>query len=205
LSYALIRLGIDELMNSEGKQKDRIKAPEFLAGIGEMATLIRSRDWAKTPLGSPDTWPHSLKTVVRVMLSSRYAIWIGWGPELTFLYNDAYARMTLGKKHPWALGQPAREVWREAWGDLGPRVEEVVRHGQATYDEDLLLLIERSGQIEETYHTFSYSPLPDDEGNLGGLLCIVTEDTDRHIAERRLKVLSELAAQVRVRIYLTTP
>ncbi|MBV8357065.1 MAG: response regulator [Deltaproteobacteria bacterium] len=183
-------------MNSEEKQDRRIKAPEFLSGTGEMTTLIRSRDWSKTSLGSPDTWPHSLNTVVRVMLSSRYAIWIGWGPELTFLYNDAYARMTLGKKHPWALGQPAREVWKEAWRDLGPRVDEVVQYGQATYDEDLLLLLERSGQLEETYHTFSYSPLPDDEGNLGGLLCIVTEDTDRYIAERRLKVLGELAAHL---------
>jgi PAS domain S-box-containing protein len=177
-------------------QDERMKASGFLSETGEMADLIRSGDWSKTPLGSPDSWPHSLKTVVRVMLSSRYAIWIGWGPQLTFLYNDAYARMTLGKKHPWALGQPAREVWREVWGDLGPRVEEVVRYGKATYDEDLLLLLERSGQIEETYHTFSYSALPDDEGNPGGLLCIVTEDTDRYIAERRLKVLSELSAQI---------
>ena len=116
-----------------------MKASGFLSETGEMADLIRSGDWSKTPLGSPDSWPHSLKTVVRLMLSSRYAIWIGWGPQLTFLYNDAYARMTLGKKHPWALGQPAREVWREVWGDLGPRVEEVVRYGKATYDEDLLL------------------------------------------------------------------
>jgi hypothetical protein len=189
-------MNLMNLMKSEKKQDGRIKASEFLSETGEMAALIRSGDWSKTPLGSTDTWPHSLKTVVRVMLSSRFAIWIGWGPELTFLYNDAYARMTLGKKHPWALGQPACEVWREAWEDLGPRVEEVVRYGQATYDQDLLLLLERSGQIEETYHTFSYSPLRDDEGNPGGLLCIVTEDTDRYIAERRLKVLSELAAQI---------
>jgi hypothetical protein len=77
-----------------------MKVPEFLSGTGEMANLMRLRDWSKTSLGAPDIWPQSLKTVVRVMLSSRYAIWIGWGPELAFLYNDAYARMTLGKKHP---------------------------------------------------------------------------------------------------------
>jgi signal transduction histidine kinase len=130
------------------------------------------------------------------MLDSRYAIWIGWGPDLTFLYNDAYRDMTLGKKHPWALGQPAREVWAEAWKDLGPRVDEVVQNGKATYDQDLLLLLERSGYAEETYHTFSYSPLPDDKGDRGGLLCIVVEDTDRYLAERRLKVLRDVAARV---------
>ncbi len=178
------------------RKADAAKVAEFLSGEGEMATLIRTRDWSHTALGTPDTWPQSLVTVVRIMLDSRYAIWIGWGPELTFLYNDAYRAMTLGRKHPWALGQPAREVWAEAWDDLGPRVDDVVRRGQATYDEHLLLLLERSGYPEETYHTFSYSPLPDDRGNIGGLLCIVVEDTDRYIAERRLKVLREVAAQV---------
>ena len=178
------------------KKTDAIKAPEFLSGNGEMASLMRSRDWSHTVLGPPENWPDSLKTVVRIMLDSRYAIWIGWGPELAFLYNDAYREMTLGKKHPEALGRPAAEVWAEAWPDLGPRVEKVVKHGNATYDEDLFLLLERSGFPEETYHTFSYSPLPDDKGHIGGLLCIVVEDTNRYIAERRLTVLRETAAQI---------
>ncbi len=178
------------------QQTNVIRVAEFLSDESEMATMMRAWDWSRTSMGSPDRWPNSLKTVVRIMLDSRYAIWIGWGPDLTFLYNDAYRAMTLGKKHPWALGQPAREVWAEAWRVLGPRVEEVVRHGQATYDENLLLLLERSGYPEETYHTFSYSPLPDDKGNIGGLLCIVVEDTARYIAERRLKVLRDVAAQV---------
>jgi PAS domain S-box-containing protein len=161
-----------------------------------MASLMRSKDWTHTSLGPPEDWPSSLKTVVRIMLDSRYAIWIGWGPELTFLYNDAYGAMTLGKKHPWALGRPAHEVWAEIWSDLSPRVDRVIQHRQATYDEDLLLLLERSGFTEETYHTFSYSPLPDDEANIGGLLCIVVEDTNRYIAERRLNVLRETATEV---------
>ncbi|HKD66663.1 MAG TPA: histidine kinase dimerization/phospho-acceptor domain-containing protein [Candidatus Binataceae bacterium] len=173
-----------------------VKASEFLSGGGEMAALIRSRDWSDSTLGPPAQWPNSLKTVVRIMLDSRYAIWIGWGPDLRFLYNDAYRAMTLGKKHPWALGRPAREVWSEAWNDLNSRVDEVVQRGRATYDENLFLLLERSGYAEETYHTFSYSPLVDDDGNVGGLLCIVVEGTQRYIAERRLKVLREVAAQV---------
>src|SRR5271156_1141245 len=170
--------------------------PSTLLSTSAMGTLIRSTDWSRSTLGALEGWPESLKTVVRIMLDSRYAIWIGWGPDLTFLYNDAYRDMTLGKKHPWALGQPAREVWAEAWEDLGPRVDEVIRRGRATYDEQLLLLLERSDYPEETYHTFSYSPLPDDEGNVGGLLCIVVEDTERYIAERRLNVLREVAAEV---------
>ena len=178
------------------KKADAVKAPTFLSGNGELASLMRSRDWSHTSLGSPQNWPDSLKTVVRIMLDSRYAIWIGWGPELAFLYNDAYREMTLGKKHPGALGRPAAEVWPEAWPDLAPRVEEVVKHGKATYDEDLFLLLERSGFPEETYHTFSYSPLPDDNGKIGGLLCIVVEDTNRYIAERRLTVLRETAALI---------
>jgi hypothetical protein len=122
-------------------------------------------------------------------------MWLGWGPEFTFFYNDAYARMTLGPKHPWALGKPARQVWAEIWSDIGPRAESVLRTGKATWDEGLLLFLERNGFPEETYHTFSYSPVPDDAGNIGGLLCVVTEDTDRTIGERRLRTLRELAAR----------
>jgi signal transduction histidine kinase len=178
-------------MNNSNAQK----TPQVLSA-DSMGTLIRSTDWSHSTLGALDEWPRSLQTVLRITLDSRFAIWIGWGPDLTFLYNDAYRDMTLGKKHPWALGQPAREVWAEAWKDLGPRVNEVVQYGKATYDEHLLLLLERSGYAEETYHTFSYSPLPDDKGDIGGLLCIVVENTERYLAERRLKVLRDVAARV---------
>ncbi len=167
----------------------------FLAGGGEMAERTRAFDWSKTPAGPAAEWPQSLKTVVRVLLDSRYAMWLGWGTDLTFFYNDAYARMTLGPKHPWALGRPAREVWSEIWQDIGPRAESVLRTGQATWDEGLLLFLGRRGFPEETYHTFSYSPVPDDRGAIGGMLCVVTEDTERTIGERRLRTLRELAAR----------
>ena len=165
----------------------------FLAGGGEMGARTRAFDWSTTPLGPVKSWPQSLKTVVRIMLASRYAMWLGWGPEFTFFYNDSYARMTLGPKHPWALGRSAREVWSEIWEDIGPRAESVVRTGEATWDEGLLLFLERQGFKEESYHTFSYSPVPDDEGGIGGMLCVVTEDTERTIGERRLRTLRELA------------
>ncbi len=167
----------------------------LLAGGGEMGERTRSFDWSKTPVGPVNDWPQALKTVVRVMLDSRYAMWLGWGPEFTFFYNDAYAAMTLGPKHPWALGRAASQVWSEIWADIGPRADSVIRTGKATWDEGLLLFLERRGFREETYHTFSYSPVPDDRGGVGGMLCVVTEDTERTIGERRLRTLRELAAR----------
>lgn len=170
-----------------------ISGTGFLAGGGEMGALMRAKDWSATTLGPPETWPHPLKAAVQIVLGSRYAMWIGWGSELAFFYNDAY-RPTLGKKHPWALGSSAREVWKEIWPAIGPRIDAVLRHGEATYDEALLLFLERHGYPEETYHTFSYSPLPHDGPSVGGMLCVVTEDTERVIGERRLRILRELAA-----------
>jgi len=166
----------------------------ILPGGGEMGERTRAFDWSKTPVGPLATWPQSLKTALRIMLGSRYAMWVGWGPDFTFFYNDAYAAMTLGPKHPWALGRSAAEVWSEIWADVSSRAESVVRTGQATWDEGLLLFLERQGFREETYHTFSYSPLPDDAGGVGGMLCVVTETTERTIGERRLQTLRELAA-----------
>ena len=168
----------------------------WLQGGGVLGRLVRELDWSQTPLGAIDTWPQSLKTVVRTMLTSRFAMWMSWGPELTFLYNDDYARMTLGKKHPWALGKPSHEVWKEIWDDIGPRIQRVLDTGEATWDEALLLFLERSGYREETYHTFSYSPLSGDDGKVEGHLCVVTEETDRVIGERRLKTLRSLAGEL---------
>ena len=92
---------------------------EVFSGGGELGDRIRAFDWSSTPMGPISGWPQSLKTAVRILITSRYSMWMGWGPD-SLLYNDAYARQTLGKKHPWALGKPAREVWAEIWADLDP-------------------------------------------------------------------------------------
>jgi PAS domain S-box-containing protein len=160
----------------------------------DMATLVSVFDWGTTPLGPAEQWPESLKTVVRILLTSRFAMWMGWGPELTFIYNDAYARMSLGKKHPWALGRPTSEVWSEIWGDIHPRVQRVLQTQEASWDEELLLFLERSGYTEETYHTFSYSPLNGPSGEIAGLLCVVIEETARVIGERQVMLLRTLAS-----------
>ncbi|WUI26013.1 SpoIIE family protein phosphatase [Mycobacterium sp. NBC_00419] len=151
-------------------------------------------DWSNTPLGPPADWPQSLRTAVSILLSSRFSMWMAWGPELTFFCNAAYRRDTLGRKYPWALGRPAREVWAEIWDDIGPRIDRVLTTAEATWDEGLLLFLERSGYQEESYHTFSYSPLRDDRGQVVGMLCVVSEDTDRVIGERRMATLRDLGS-----------
>ena len=167
---------------------------ELLEGASPVAARMRAFDWSGTPLGPIDTWSASLKTVVRMMLKSRFAMWMAWGPDLTFFCNDAYAP-TLGLKQHWAIGARADKVWEEIWPDIGPRIERVFRTNQATWDEDLLLFLERSGYPEETYHTFSYSPLADDDGTVRGMLCVVTEETERVLGARRVATLRDLAAQ----------
>jgi PAS domain S-box-containing protein len=168
--------------------------PGFLAGGGEMGARMRALDWTRTALGPPAHWPQSLKTIVRVMLDSRYAMWMLWGPELTFFCNDAYLP-TLGLKRDWALGTRSDRVWEEIWPDIGPRIAQVLEHGRATWDEALLLYLGRSGFPEETFHTFSYSPVYDDDSRIAGMLCVVTEVTERVIGERRLSILRDLAAR----------
>jgi signal transduction histidine kinase len=165
----------------------------FTTAGGEMAALIAAADWTQTVLGPREEWSQSLKTVLRILVTSRYAMWMGWGRDLTFFYNDAYGP-TLGVKHSKALGQPASQVWAEIWKDIGPRAASVMQSGVATWDEGLLLFLERSGYPEETYHTFSYSPLPDDDGSVAGMLCVVTEETQRVIGERRLDTLRDLGS-----------
>jgi PAS domain S-box-containing protein len=169
-------------------------AADVFAAGGDVGRDLAAVDWTETPLGPPGAWPQSLRTAVSILLSSRFPMWMAWGPQLTFFCNAAYRRDTLGRKYPWALGRPANEVWKEIWGDIGPRIENVLTTGEATWDASLLLMLERSGYSEETYHTFSYSPLRDDDGELVGMLCVVSEDTDRVLGERRMTTLRDLGS-----------
>jgi len=167
--------------------------PSFLLGGGEMGALIRSFDWTQTALGWPEHWPQSLKTAIRIMLTSRQPIWVGWGPDLLFFYNDAY-KSIIGGKHPQALGQPTSVVWREIWNEIGPLLDSALVGSEGTFVEQKLLIMERNGFPEETYYTFSYSPIPDDRGGAGGIICANSDDTQRVLGERQLTVLRELAA-----------
>ncbi len=156
---------------------------------------MRARDWDSTPLGAPSGWPSTLRAVVGVMLTSRFAMWMAWGAELTFLCNDAYLP-TVGIKRDWVIGSRSDKVWAEIWPDIGPRIDHVLSTGQATWDEALLLYLERRGFAEETYHTFSYSPLADDAGRNAGMLCVVAEVTEKVIGERQLATLRDLGSRL---------
>ena len=166
----------------------------LFAGGGEMGERMRAFDWASTPLGAPEHWPQSLKTCVRIMLTSRQPIWIGWGEQLIYMYNDAY-KPIIGGKHPHALGRPTSMVWREVWDVIAPMLDMAMRGDQGTYVEAQRLIMERNGYEEETYYTFSYSPVPDDAGNTGGIICANTDDTRRVIGERQMAVLRDVAAR----------
>ena len=161
---------------------------------------LAALDWSAGPLGPPAGWPQSLRTAVDILLSSRFPMWMAWGPQLTFLCNAACRRDTLGRTYPWALGRPAGDVWAETWDDIWPRINTVMTTGEATWDEALMLLLERSGCPEETYHTFSYSPLRDDCGGVVGMLCVVSEDTERVIGERRMATLRDLGSDPSVHV-----
>src|SRR5580704_18171286 len=128
-------------------------ADPCLADGGEMGALMRSIDWAATPLGPIAKWPASLRTMVTVVLGNRFPMCIWWGPELRHLYNDGYRPM-LGAKHPASIGQPACEVWAEIWDVVGPMAAQILAGGPATFSADLLLEMNRYGYTEETYFTF---------------------------------------------------
>ncbi|TAJ15050.1 MAG: response regulator [Planctomycetota bacterium] len=161
---------------------------------GEMGTLMRSIDWSKTRLGPIDAWPSSLRTMLGVVLGSRFPMLLWWGPDLLHLYNDAY-RPILRDKHPASLGAPAAEVWAEIWDVAGPLAHSVMNGGPATWTEDLQLFINSDGRTEETYFTFSYSPVPGDDGRVGGILNTVQETTRKVQGERQVRMLHELAAR----------
>ncbi|HEX2134455.1 MAG TPA: PAS domain-containing protein, partial [Microvirga sp.] len=161
----------------------------FLTGGGDMGARMRAHDWTTSTLGPPERWPQSLRTTVSLLLSSRFPMFVAWGPDLAFLYNDGYAPI-LGAKHPAALGRPFREVWSEIWRDISPLVERALR-GEATFHEDLPLTMRRAGFEEQTYFTFSYSPVRDESGRIAGMFCACTETTAEVTARSALKAERE--------------
>lgn len=169
-------------------------AESLFAGGGEMGAIMRATDWSKTRLGPVESWPSSLKTMLGVVLGSRFPMLLWWGPELLHLYNDAY-RPILRDKHPASLAAPAAEVWAEVWDVAGPMARSVQEGGPATWTEDLQLFINSAGMAEETYFTFSYSPVPGDDGRVGGLLNTVQETTAKVQGERQIRMLHDLAAR----------
>lgn len=161
----------------------------FLIGGGEVGALMRAHDWTASPLGSPEAWPQSLRSVVGLLLGSKFPMFVAWGPELGFLYNDRYAEI-LGAKHPASLGARFHDIWAEIWSDIVPLIEAAIA-GEASYREDLPLLMNRRGFDEQTWFTFSYSPVRDESGSVAGMFCAVQETTGRVLADQALRELNE--------------
>jgi signal transduction histidine kinase len=157
---------------------------------------MRTVDWSSTGAGPVENWPPCLKMAVSLLLNSRYPMCLWWGTDFINFYNDAYAPM-LGARHPYALGRPARETWHDIWPVVGPQAEAVLQQGQASWNEELCLVMERNAFREETYLTYSYSPLIDLDGLPGGVFCTCIEDTARVLSARRMKTLRELGDRTR--------
>ncbi|MFZ6712741.1 ATP-binding protein [Undibacterium sp. TC9W] len=168
---------------------------KFLSAPGQLGSLIAARDWSTTSLGPISGWPQSLKTAVSLILSSRQPMWIGWGEDITFLYNDAYIDVLSLAKHPQALGLPAAEIWSEIWDICGPLANRVFDLGEATNADSVRLFMNRGDFLEENFFSFSYSPIRDESGNVAGLFCPNLDVTAKHLNARRLRTLSEMAAR----------
>jgi PAS domain S-box-containing protein len=166
----------------------------FLTGGSEMAALIRARDWSATPLGPVASWPQSLRTTVSLCLASNFPINIIWGPHNIQIYNDGY-RVLCGDKHPASLGMDYTECWASAWPALSEPFEKA-RGGDTSFLENQRMFLFRNGYLEETFFTFSLSPIRDESGNIGGLFHPVTETTATMLSERRTRALRDLTTQL---------
>ncbi len=176
-------------MNSASK----LTVPDFLAGGGEMGKLIGSMDWGKTPLGPIASWPQSLRTTVSLCVCSNFPISLAWGPKHVQIYNDGYWPIC-GAKHPNSMGQDYTECWASAWPAIGEAFDRGLA-GEASYIENQRMFLDRNGYLEETFFTFSFSPIRDESGKVGGLFHPVTEQTGKMLSERRTRALRDLSAR----------
>ncbi len=156
-------------------------SPDERGTVGE---LLRVHDWRQSPLGPPQTWSAELRTVLDLMLGSKFPMFVAYGPQLGFLYNDAYAQV-LGEKHPAAIGRRFEDIWSEIWHEILPIVEDAMQ-GRSTFHKDLPLTMNRKGFAEQTWFTFSYSPVRNEAGLVTGMFCACTETTDQVLTERQL-------------------
>lgn len=169
------------------------RVESWLAGGGEMGKVVRAKDWSQTPLGPIESWPQSLRTTISLCLASNFPISIAWGPQRTQIYKDGYWPICAAK-HPHSMGQDFRECWFSAWPAIGEAFERASR-GETCFLVNQRMFLDRLGYLEETFFTFSFSPIRDESGEVGGLFHPVTELTQQSLAERRLRVLRNLAEQ----------
>ncbi|MDB5684143.1 MAG: domain S-box protein [Sphingomonas bacterium] len=175
-------------------RKNESDVTAFSSAGGKVGALMQARDWSVSALGVPSAWPQSLRSVVDLVLGSKFPMFVAWGEELSLLYNDAYVEI-LGAKHPRSLGLPLQDVWQEIWPDIEPLVHAALA-GEASFRENLPLTIKRRGQIEDTWFTFSYSPVRDETGKVAGLFCACAETTAQILSKQQADVVQERQRQM---------
>lgn len=191
LDFICINVESMELLSAIAPDGAAAEQPGFLRNSGSVGALLHSIDWSASPLGPPEHWTPALKTLMATVLPASAQIVLFWGPQLVALYNDAYAP-TIGTKHPRALGRPGIENWSELWDDLEPLLRGVLTTGETFSAKDRPFYIERHDLGETVYFDVSYSAVREADGSIGGVLCIVTETTERVQFERRQAFLLEL-------------
>lgn len=178
-----------------------------LEGGGLAGAVVRDTDWSKTPLGDTACWTSAFKTLLRAVMHAPQAMFIYWGESLVVLYNDASLPI-VAEKHPHAIGQTAKECFAEAWGIIGPQLEEVTERGRSSRHENLLVPVHRGGRLDDSWFTYSYSPLFGDAGEVAGVLCVVTETTAEVLARKELESAKKeavLARQDLHRVFMQAP
>ncbi len=173
----------------------------FLPDGGETGALIRAIDWRLHPLGAPKSWPSSLKATLSVMLGSRYPMILWWGPKLYQFYNDGFIAALGEHKHPGAMGQRGKVCWAEAWPLIAQQIDDVLTHGKPSWNENHCVPVSRQGKIEEAFWTYGYSPVTQEDGQVVGVLNIVTETTQQVQATRALQKTTTALADARLELY----
>ena len=180
-------------MVERNKNLSKSSTADWLVGGGAMAKLIKAKDWSQTALGPIETWPQSLRTVVSLAQASNSPISLVWGPGHVQIYNDGYWPIC-GEKHPTAMGQDFRECWATAWPVISEAYASALA-GKTSYLEKMRMFLDRHGFMEETWFTFSFSPMTDESGKVSGLFHPVTETTSQMLSARRAKTLRDLASR----------
>jgi signal transduction histidine kinase len=174
------------------RSTNRVEAKRIFASAGEMGKVIAARDWSTSPLGPIESWSPELRTTMSLALASNFPIDIVWGSGHVQIYNDGY-RPICGAMHPMSMGQDFRECWAPAMPTIGA-VYDQAWAGEATYLENQRMFLDRNGYLEETFFTFSFSPIRDESGQVAGLFHPVTETTPKMLSERRVRALRDVAA-----------
>ena len=170
------------------------KMEQFLTGGGEMGKLIQSINWSQNVLGPIENWPQSLRTTVSLCLSSTFPILIAWGPEHIQIYNDSY-RPICGSKHPQSMGQNFKICWETALPVVGNAFD-LGQQGEGTYIKNQRMFLDRYGFLEEAFMTFSFAPIRDESGEVGGIFHPITETTDNMLSARRTQALIDLGTAI---------